>query len=210
MLFRAAAPGDASALGDFLYLADLSHYETSGFAVSLGGSRQYQIETLAKLAQTEARSQFHYSHFDVATTDDGTPVASVAGFDRSQTDAQGAAALEQIGWTPNAIEGLVERIGPVGIAFPPEEPSTWTIEHVATLPAYRRQGLSRQLLERVVARGFEQGYKHACVDVFDGNDAARALYETAGFRPNLSFGQEPLRRILGRDALIRLVRRSPL
>ena len=209
MVFRRATLGDASVLGEFLYLADLSHYDTSGFAISLGGSSQYQIETLAKLAQTEARSQFHYSHFDLATTDEGTPVASVAGFDRSQTDAQGAAALEQIGWNPDAIEDLIERIGPVGISFPPEEPGTWTIEHVATLPAYRRQGLSRQLLERVVARGFEQGYKHACVDVFDGNDAARALYETAGFRPSLSFGHEPLRRILNRDPLIRLMRRSP-
>ncbi len=207
MLFRAATPEDAPVLGEFLYLADLSHYSTSGFEISLGGDREYQICTLAKLARTEARSQFHYSHFEVATTCDGTAVASVAGFDRSQTDAQGAAALEQIGWNNDAIEALVERIGPVGVAFPPEEPGTWTIEHVATLPAFRRQGLSRRLLERVVARGRQKGYRTATVDVFEGNDQARAFYETSGFRPILAFGHEPLRRILNRDPLIRLMRR---
>ena len=117
-----------------------------------------------------------------------------------------AIALEQIGWSAGAIQGLVDRIGPVGEAFPEEEPGTWTIEHVATPPRFRGQGLARGLLERAVARGFEQGFRRAFVDVFTGNHKARALYEAAGFRQVATFGHEPLRRILDRDALIRLLR----
>ena len=80
---------DAPALAELIYTADLSHYATSGFSVSLGGTREYKLDQLAKLTRTEARSQFHYSHFDVAVGDDGALAASVAGFDRSQTGAAG-------------------------------------------------------------------------------------------------------------------------
>ena len=204
--FRPAVADDAASLAELMYLADQAHYSTSGYAVSIGGSREHQLAELAKLAQAGARSQFHYSHFDVAVSDDGAIAASVAGFDRQQTAAQTGNALEEIGWDASVLEALAGRIGPLGDTFLEEEPGAWTIEHVATLPQYRGQGLARRLLERVLARGAAQGFARACVDVFSGNHKAHALYEAAGFRQVATFGHESLRRILGRDPLIRMMR----
>lgn len=203
---RRGAFDDAAGLAELILLADQAHYASSGYAISLGGTRDYQWQQLAKLTQAGAPSQFHYSHFDVAVAEGGTVAAAVAAFDRAATDSRGYSALEQIGWNAEAIEALMERIGPVAASFPADEPGSWTIEHVATLPQYRGLGLASALLERAIARGAEQGFRQAVVDVFAGNSKACAVYEALGFRQTLAFGHEPLRRILDRDPLIRLVR----
>jgi len=205
MEFRAARVGDAPALAELIHMADLAHYQSSGFAVSIGGTRGHQLGELAKLARAQARSQFHYSHFDVAV-DQGMIVASVAGFDRMLTDEQMNPALVEIGWSSKAIEGLIERIGPIAECSPVDAPGAWTIDHVATLPQYRGQGLAGRLLGRALERGAAQGYERAVVDVFAGNSKARAIYVRAGFQPACTYGHELLRRILNRDPLERLVR----
>jgi ribosomal protein S18 acetylase RimI-like enzyme len=49
-----------------------------------------------------------------------------------------------------------------------------------TDPAYRRRGLSRLVLERVVARAEARGLR-VKLDVARGNGAARTAYERYGF-----------------------------
>jgi ribosomal protein S18 acetylase RimI-like enzyme len=193
-------------LAELIHLADLAHYSTSGYEVSIGGSREHQVGEIAKLVRAEARSQFHFSHFDVAVMEDGTIASAVAGFDRSETDLQMVPALQQIGWDKQAIEELAKRIGPLGASVPEEIPGTWTIEHVATLPGFRGQGLARRLLDRVLERGAGRGYLNASVDVFLGNSKARAIYEAAGFRKTGEFGHGPMREILGRDGVERMMK----
>jgi GNAT superfamily N-acetyltransferase len=205
MLLRTAIAGDASGLAELIYLADQAHYATSGFALSIGGTREHQLNEITKLVRASAKSPFHFSHFDIAEALDGTVAASVAGFDRSKTERQIEIALLEIGWTPEEIGGLVKRITPLAECFPPEPPRTWTIDHVATLPRYRGQGLARRLLDRALARGISHGCERAAVDVFTGNSIARTLYLNAGFEPAGIFGHEPLRRLLNRDPLERLV-----
>jgi len=93
--------------------------------------------------------------------------------------------------------------------MPEESPCTWTIEHVATLSSHRGLGLARRLLDRVLLRGAERGFLLATVDVFLGNSKARALYQGAGFETIGEFGHGPMREILGRDALERMVQPLP-
>src|SRR5262249_4512162 len=157
------------------------------------------------LIRADAPSQFHSSHFEV-TVANGEAVTSVAGFDRVEADLHIHEALVECRWNEEQIAGLGERVAAIGAAYPEELEKCWTIEHVACLPAWRGQGLVTALLERVLKRGAELGYRRAVVDVFDGNDRARRVYERAGFRVTGAFGGEVLRRVLNRDQLIRLER----
>jgi len=50
-------------------------------------------------------------------------------------------------------------------------------------PDYRRAGLGRALLAAGIARMVEAGARVVFLEVRESNRAARALYESAGFRP---------------------------
>ncbi|GII79856.1 hypothetical protein Sru01_48380 [Sphaerisporangium rufum] len=52
---------------------------------------------------------------------------------------------------------------------------------MATLPAYRRQGLGRAVLRALLARGRQHGAARAYLLVTEANAAAGALYATEGF-----------------------------
>lgn len=55
------------------------------------------------------------------------------------------------------------------------------IEELFVEPSFRRQGIATELLARLREWGHEQGCETAAVDVLPDNDAARAVYENAGF-----------------------------
>lgn len=57
------------------------------------------------------------------------------------------------------------------------------INNLAVLPAWRRRGVGRALLEAVLAEARRLGAVRATLEVRASNQAARALYERAGFRP---------------------------
>lgn len=203
VLYRPAAVGDAPALAQFIYLADQAPYRNSGYDLSLGGSKEHQLAEIEQLVQAQARSWFHFSHFEVAEVA-GRAVAGAAGFDRLATDAQIPAALREIGWSDEAIESLQGRLSELYSSFPPEPSGYWTLDHVASLPGWRRSGLVRNVIWRSIERGRALGFRKFKLDVFRGNVAARKLYERLGFRLSETFGEEALRRLLGRDALERL------
>jgi [ribosomal protein S18]-alanine N-acetyltransferase len=56
------------------------------------------------------------------------------------------------------------------------------INNLAIHPRYRGRGLGRQLLARVLDDAAALGAAHATLEVRRSNDAARRLYEGAGFR----------------------------
>lgn len=55
------------------------------------------------------------------------------------------------------------------------------INNVAVLPAHRRQGLGRTLLEAVLETAAGQGARRATLEVRRSNDGAIRLYEQMGF-----------------------------
>lgn len=57
------------------------------------------------------------------------------------------------------------------------------INNLAVLPAWRRRGVGRALLEAVLDEARRLGAMRATLEVRASNQAARALYERAGFRP---------------------------
>ena len=54
--------------------------------------------------------------------------------------------------------------------------------NLAVAPARRRTGIARELLVQLLARAARQGCRSATLEVRRGNEPARALYESLGFR----------------------------
>lgn len=205
IVFRPATVGDAHALATLICLASQSQYTSTGFELSLGGTRAHQLAQISRIAAAKARSWFHFSHFEVAEAE-GRVVASAAGYDKTLAEKEIPAALREIGWSENAIQALAQRMAELYAAFPPEPPAFWTIDHVAVLPVVRRIGLAQSLMERQFVRGRAAGFHQCKVDLFDGNVRAIALYQGLGFHVGKTFGETALRKLLGRDAIHRMVR----
>lgn len=62
------------------------------------------------------------------------------------------------------------------------------IHDLAVLPAYRRHGVGRLLLERVAARAQELGCCKLTLEVRADNHAAQRLYEAVGFDNAAAYG----------------------
>ena len=69
--------------------------------------------------------------------------------------------------------------GYVGLyAVPPEG----DVATIAVAPAAQGQGLGRELLDALVDEARRRGVTSLFLEVLDGNEAARALYASAGFQ----------------------------
>jgi ribosomal protein S18 acetylase RimI-like enzyme len=62
------------------------------------------------------------------------------------------------------------------------------IHDLAVIPAYRRHGVGRLLLERVAAKGKALGCCKLTLEVRADNHAAQRLYEEVGFDHAASYG----------------------
>ena len=58
------------------------------------------------------------------------------------------------------------------------------LENVAVSPAVRRKGIGRQLLEALKRAASETTCESVFLEVRESNQAARAFYESVGFRPD--------------------------
>lgn len=100
----------------------------------------------------------------------GFLLAPLALLSPSLTDAFSGFIWEEDGKPVGLVN--VSRLGSGG---------TWTIANVAVLPAYRRRGLARRLVEAAIGRARERGGKNVVLDVIAGNLPAYELYRSLGF-----------------------------
>ena len=73
-----------------------------------------------------------------------------------------------------------ERLAILNAAFPPT-PVSWHIEAMAVLPEHRGQGLGRRFIELAKDQAGDNGFDALSLHVFEGNEAARRLYQRCGF-----------------------------
>jgi [ribosomal protein S18]-alanine N-acetyltransferase len=72
---------------------------------------------------------------------------------------------------------------PCGFALVYHLPDDAELLMVAVLPAARRQGIARTLMQDSASIARTAGLASLFLEVRDGNAAARALYDSLGFRP---------------------------
>lgn len=88
------------------------------------------------------------------------------------------------GWRETTLQLVREHLG---VEFPGMEdeavPGEYYIDSLAVLPAYRGQGIGRQLLQRAVAQGRALGLKVTLAVEYD-NARAQHLYRSLGFEPD--------------------------
>lgn len=94
-------------------------------------------------------------------------------------EAWGAEALGLMLALPHAFGVLAPEAGFVLASAVAGQSEILTL---AVVPARRREGLGRALLQAAMGEAGRRGAGEMFLEVAAGNDAARALYESAGFR----------------------------
>ena len=106
--------------------------------------------------------------------------------------AEGERTLFSDPWSQRALtEHLQSPIGIGYLALFDGQPAAYLIAslgfgqgeilRIGTLPEYRRRGLGQALVERFLAEAAAAECEAVFLEVRRGNEAARALYEAAGF-----------------------------
>ncbi len=84
-----------------------------------------------------------------------------------------------------AIEdgALIGFVSAIHYVHPDKPPELW-INEVSVAPAFRRQGVAKAMMAETLALGTRLGCKQAWVLTEAGNQAAKALYASAGGAPS--------------------------
>jgi aminoglycoside 6'-N-acetyltransferase I len=89
---------------------------------------------------------------------------------------------------------VVGMISAVDYVHPDQAPQLW-INEVGVAPSHQRRGIGRRLLDAMLAHGRTLGCTEAWLGTEDDNEAANALYRSAGSKPEpfvlYSFPLEP-------------------
>ena len=205
-LIRPATPDDISRVTQLMYLAAKSNVEVSIYDLMFPGSMEERMEKLSKLYMATTRSFYHYSHYLVAELE-GEIAGSLCGY--SELEAGGLMmreALVEIGIDRSEEMAMYERMRPFFHVNPTHPEDSWIIEHVAIFPEYRGNGLVLSLLERIMAKGYELGFRYAELGMLMGNLSAQRAYEKAGFIAAEEKTDPEFERIFGSPGMVRMVK----
>jgi translation initiation factor 4G len=187
-ILRPATRDDGDFLAWVIFTASRGHLARGWFDIVLERPEAFCLDFCKRLVLAEAVSWWHWSLFHVAEVD-GAPAAGLCVFgDESVYEASGAAmaaASRGIGLSKEEHRQLWPR-GAFILACTTGEDGAWTVENVATRPAYRGRGLTQALLQRGLETGRAQGFARAQISFLIGNIPAERAYAKAGF----SFAEE--------------------
>jgi translation initiation factor 4G len=182
---RPARADDAAFLAWVILASGRAHVKRGIWEVILDQPEDKCLEFLQLLSVTEVRHQFHYSSYLVAEVE-GRPVAGLGGYDPTvfgHPAIQRAVAevFRKLGTRPSP--GMTgEDSARVLECIPDEVEGAWIIDSVATVPEFRRHGLVSRLLEEMIEKGRQQGYKRSQINIYIGNLPAQRAYEKHGFK----------------------------
>ena len=183
LVIRQAERADASFLAWVMLAATRAHALRGWFDVILDRPEEECLAFLRELAVTPTQSWWHYSRYLVAEKD-GQPVAGLTAFRASDGYPLSGAALAEacavFGWEKE-LPKMMERGSYIFTCTFSGGDDLWTTETVATLPAYRGQGISTALLRAALEQGRQKGFRQAQITVMIGNDSAERIYRKLGF-----------------------------
>ncbi|MBS3918152.1 MAG: GNAT family N-acetyltransferase [Deltaproteobacteria bacterium] len=182
---RPARPDDAPILAWVMLISGRAHVQRGIWEVILGGTEEECLTFLQQLTISKTPHLFHHSCFLIAEVN-GHPVAGLGGYDLK---VLGYPALRQavvevsqkMGFSGRG-EGAMKRSERVLCCIPEEVEGAWIIDSVATVPEFRRKGIVGRLLEEILERGRQHGFRLAQINMYIGNVPARRAYEKHGFK----------------------------
>ena len=180
---RPADRGDTRFLAWVIQEAARSHLEFGITDFMLPDARQ-RIDFLDAMSRTPTRSLFHFSRFLVAETG-GRPVAALSGYDGAGPydlmDTSMEEAWSDLGRPAAELVEAQDRLHSILGALPDSPDDRWIIEFVATLPEFRGHGVVSRMIDEILDKGREQGFRKTQISCFIGNVKAQRVYERAGF-----------------------------
>ncbi len=208
---RPARAEDAQFLAWVQLTAGRSHLQRGIWDIIISQPEDRCLAFLELLATTEATHFCHYTEFMVAEVD-GSAAAALTGYDPHGEKGEMAVSLAM----PEAIGemGLTDAdmaAGQQGLAAfmtchaDPAE-GAWIVENVATLPEFRRQGLTLTLMDELLRKAKQLGFRRAQVGFYIGNTPAQRAYEKAGFRYFDEKRHPDFEREIGCPGMVRLLR----
>lgn len=208
---RPARPEDAKLLAWCMLMAGRSHMKIGIWDLIISQPEDTCLNFLEMLALQEPRHMCYYTEFLVAEVD-GHPVAALEGFDPvnngEATVAEPlATVIEKMGLTEQDMAPGQKALAAFMTCHSDFAEGAWVVEHVATLPDYRRVGMISKLLEAVLHKGRQQGFGLAQVSFYIGNTPAERAYEKAGFKYADEKRHPDFEALIGCPGMIRLLRR---
>lgn len=144
------------------------------------------------------------SHAICALGDDGT-LLGVAGFKTAEGALVGGSIgdMAQVyGWL-----GALWRVALLAALERDTENVRFLLDGIFVAAEARGRGVGTELLSAVAAEALRRGYMELRLDVVDGNDRARALYEREGFQAVATQSTGLMRHIFGFRSATTMIRR---
>jgi translation initiation factor 4G len=207
---RPARPEDAKLLGWGMLMAGRSHMKIGIWDLIISQPEAKCMKFLERLSVEGPRHMCHYKEFLVAEVD-GKPAAALEGFDPATngdlTVAEHLTAVAaKMGLTPEDMSPGQQNLVAFFTCHTEYAPGAWVVEHVATRPEYRRLGVINALLDAILDKGREQGFKLAQVSPYIGNTAAERAYMKAGFKYHDEKRHPAFEALIGCPGMVRYMR----
>ena len=181
---RRARSDDADFIAWTILTAQRGHRPRGWFDIALDRPEPECLAFVRQIAVTPRRSWWSTSQFLIAEAD-GIPAAALCALRAGGAIKDAESAIKQAaraaGLDAAELSAIWHRGAYSDTCWMPGDDDNWLIEHVATRPSHRGQGLALGLLEHALAAGKTAGYKRASIAFYIGNDAAERCYAKAGF-----------------------------
>jgi ribosomal protein S18 acetylase RimI-like enzyme len=181
--FRPATPDDAEFLGWAMLMAARGHLSRGWFDIVLQRPENFCIEFGAKLANAQAKSWWHHSFFTIAELDGEVAAAACIFPDEAPYMVSGQAMAEaaRVTGIGEAEQAQLWPRGAFILTATSGEDDCWTIENVATRPAFRGRGIAASLIRHLLVEMKTAGPSRAQISFLIGNTPAEKCYRACGF-----------------------------
>lgn len=184
LAIRRADANDADFVAWTILTAQRGHRPRGFFDIALGLSEAKCLAFVRRVALAPTVSQWHVSTFWIAEQD-GIAAAAICALPSRQARETVRTAIEEAaneaGLAASDLDEISKRGAYARNCWTWGGDDTWMLEHVATRPSHRGQGLMSALLTHALAQGQTNGFQRASIGFYIGNNAAERCYAKAGF-----------------------------
>ena len=206
---RPARPEDAKLIAWCMLMAGRSHVKIGIWDLISSQPEDRCLAFLESLTLQEPRHMCSYTEFLVAEVD-GQPAAALEGYDpisngEMTVTTPMAAVVDKMGLTQEDMAPGQKNLAAFMTCYPESADGAWIVEHVATLPEYRRRGVSSKLLGAILDQGRGQGFRLAQVSYYIGNIPAENAYNKAGFKFADEKRHQDFEALIGCPGMVRIL-----